>query len=212
MESYKDQIRQDDKVDIKKFIFKIIANWYWFAITIFISLALAYYINRYSDPIYRLSATVLIKDQSNAVVGGVESIIEDLGMFRRGRKRVVENEIGIIQSYSMVRKAIEELGFWGISYFSIGRIRTSEIYNSSPILVVVDTGHVQKYNQMIYISLIDDKEYLLEMNDGKKVSRKLMFGETYEDENFKFAIFIRDFKNFDITKKQVKLSRNVFYY
>ncbi len=53
---------EEDSLDIKKYLFKILFNWYWFAISIFIALAAAYLVNRYTTPIYNVSATVILRN------------------------------------------------------------------------------------------------------------------------------------------------------
>ncbi len=56
----------DDSLDIKRYISLFISNWYWFAIALFISISIAYGINRYSEKIYTVSSSLLIKDDKFA--------------------------------------------------------------------------------------------------------------------------------------------------
>jgi hypothetical protein len=59
-----DDIYKEETIDIKKYIFKIISNWYWFALTLFLSVSAAYFINRYSERIYQVSSSILILESS----------------------------------------------------------------------------------------------------------------------------------------------------
>ena len=67
---------EDDNIDIKRYISLYLSNWYWFAIALFIAVTLAYGINRYSQPIYSVSSTLLIKDdQLGKMNNNVASVI-----------------------------------------------------------------------------------------------------------------------------------------
>jgi len=142
MEENQNNNQQNETIDIKKFVIKMLANWYWFALSLLITLCVAYVINRYTDPVYKQSAIVMVQDKDNTLSGGVEGILEEQGILRRTRKKVVENEIGVLSSYTLVKKAITELPDFNISYFSMGRIRTVERYKSCPFEVIIDTNRL----------------------------------------------------------------------
>ena len=56
----------DDSIDFKRYLSLFISNWYWFAIALFISISIAYGINRWSEKAYTVSSTLLIKDDKFA--------------------------------------------------------------------------------------------------------------------------------------------------
>jgi tyrosine-protein kinase Etk/Wzc len=57
---------QEAQIDFKKYLFKLLNNWYWFAISLFFSFTVAYLINRYSEPIFRVSASVIVRDDERS--------------------------------------------------------------------------------------------------------------------------------------------------
>jgi len=178
---------QEDTIDIKKFIFKILSNWYWFVLTVFISLSISYFVNKYSDPVYSVNASILVRDKSNSMSSGVDNIMNELGLFRRIRRKNVENEIGILGSYTLARRTIEHLNF-GISYFGIGRIRQPEQYLSAPFTVIIDSTDRNMVNTPIYITLVDKENYHLHINDNLLTEKDLKFGEKYVSESFSFTL------------------------
>lgn len=194
---YNSDFAKDETIDIKKFVFKILANWYWFAITIFIALTITFYTNRYSDPIYKISASVLVTDKDNSLTAGVESIIQELGVYKKIKKKNVENEIGILHSYSMANRTVKELNF-EISYFSIGRIRTPERYQTSPFIVNIDSAFSQLFNHPVYITLLSIDKYQLMINDEMGINQTMQFGEQFKNEYFNFNITLRDSDNFEL--------------
>ncbi len=62
---------EDESIDIKRYLSLFMSNWYWFAVALFLQLSLAYGINRYSQKIYSVSSSLLIKDDQN---GGMRVI------------------------------------------------------------------------------------------------------------------------------------------
>ncbi|PIV61948.1 MAG: tyrosine protein kinase, partial [Bacteroidetes bacterium CG02_land_8_20_14_3_00_31_25] len=188
MEENQNNNQQNETIDIKKFVIKMLANWYWFALSLLITLCVAYVINRYTDPVYKQSAIVMVQDKDNTLSGGVEGILEEQGILRRTRKKVVENEIGVLSSYTLVKKAITELPDFNISYFSMGRIRTVERYKSCPFEVIIDTNRLNTSSHPVNVRILSDKEYLLEVNENMNVKKKMKFGEWFTNNKFTFCI------------------------
>lgn len=183
----------EDTIDIKKFLFKIIANWYWFVLTVFIALSFAFFINKYSDPIYSVNASILIRDKSNSMGSGIDNIMSELNVFDRVRRKTVENEIGILNSYTLARRTIENLDF-NISYFSIGRIRQPEVYGRNPYTVKIDSLDLNILNYPIYITLINEEKFHLFTNEKYEIDKIMKFGEKFESPFFNFTIESNQFK------------------
>ncbi len=193
-------IYQEESIDIKKYLFKFLANWYWFAIALSIALAVAYMVNRYSEPTYTISSSLIISDKQSDVAS-VEAIIAELGRSRVRRKATVVNEISILKSYKMARTALEELDF-GILYVGVGRreIAESKMYHNCPFVVIPDTSFNQLNGYPVNIKILSDREYLLEINDNYDIKRKLKFGETFDSEIFKFKILLSNPETFVFDK------------
>ncbi|MDP4275406.1 MAG: Wzz/FepE/Etk N-terminal domain-containing protein, partial [Bacteroidota bacterium] len=95
---YNDEFQQEETIDIKKYLFKILDNWYWFAFSIFIALAVAYILNRYSEPVYTVNSSVIVRDDENTrgLSGSDNLVMKNFDIFQS--KKNVQNEIGILQS------------------------------------------------------------------------------------------------------------------
>ncbi len=186
---------KEETIDIKKYIFKFLSYWYLFVITVFIAFCIAYLINRYSIPIYSVNSTILVRDKTNTLTSGIESIIEEFGLFKKTRKANVENEIGILQSYYFANKAVKELDF-GISYFSIGRINKPERYKNAPFVVNLDTSVGQLVNHPVYITILSKEKYRLEIKNKFNINKVLKFGEQFINKTFNFNITLKD--GFDV--------------
>lgn len=185
-------LEQEDTIDIKKFLFKIINNWYWFVLTIFISLSFAYFINKYTDPVFSVNSSILIRDKNNSIGSGVDNMMQEMGLFRGVRRKNVVNEIGILNSYTLARRTIENLNF-DISYYSIGRIRQPEVYGKTPFTIVYNKDEKNVLNYPIYVTLLEDKTFHIHINDKFNIEKNIKPGEKFISDDFNFTIYSNGF-------------------
>lgn len=184
---------EEENIDIKKFLIRILKNWYWFAISLFITITVAYLINRYSEPIYSLSSTIIVRDDTKGKgLSGAEQMLEGMEMFR-SRKNVY-NEIGILQSYKLTNRALKNLKDFEITYIKVGRrgIKEAKLYNKSPFIVELDTTKVQAKGHPVYLTILSPEKYILTINDGMNIQKEMKFGEQFEHESFNFNIKLRN--------------------
>ena len=200
------QQEAEEKVDIMSIVFKVLSHWHYFAISIVLTLLLAFVFNKYSVPLYEVKSTVMIKDDSKGGGGGNE-LMKGLSLF--GSQKNVQNEIGVLQSYSLSNKAIKKLNFY-VSYFAENNFKTEELYKESPFEVILDTGYIQLVGVQISIKILSNEKFQLEIPeqtdvtlfnyrdekaledkiDIHKVVKTLYFGEIYKDENLNFKILL----------------------
>src|SRR6056297_1054304 len=187
---------REESIDIKKYLFKFLANWYWFAIALGLTMSIAYMVNRYSEPTYSISSSIIVGDDE-AEAGSVSALISELGMRRRIMRAEVVNEIAILKSYAMARKTIEDLDF-DITYIGVGRreIAESKYYQNTPFTVIPDSGHVQKKGYRVDVKILSNDHYLLEINDSYNIKEELKFGDTFTNDDFSFTIVRTDPENF----------------
>ena len=81
------QQQDDDTIDLKKILFLLLRNWYWFIIAVGIALAAAFIYNRYTVPVYEVNSTLLLEEEqsrspfSGSGSGGAESnLFQGFGM------------------------------------------------------------------------------------------------------------------------------------
>ena len=180
------QFLEEEGLDIKKYIFKILTNWYWFVLTIFIGLSIAYYINRYAEEVYTVVASIVLNDNQSA--GSIDNIFtEYLGRYRR--RAVVENEISVLKSYRLAEQAIDELEEFWITYIAYGRIRERLLYKNAPFIVEVDTSEYNLVNYPVFISDVKENRFRLEINEHHEIDTILEFGQKYKTNIFSFTIY-----------------------
>lgn len=188
---------EEEQLDIKQLLFRILANWYWFAISVFIALFVAYLANRYTEQIYSVSSSVIVRDddQSKAFVGA-EQLIQGLRFVKNTKS--VQNEIGILQSYSLARQTVEELKEFSVTNVLVGRrgIKEQKLYNKSPFKVILDTSKVNKVGHPVFINILNRNEYKILVDDGLGIEKTIKFGEPFHSEFFNFTVVLRDSQRF----------------
>jgi tyrosine-protein kinase Etk/Wzc len=193
---------KEDSIDFLGLLNKFISKWYYFAIGLILAyLGAKFYIFYYTQPIYRVSTTLLTKDQSNA--------IRVLGGAGVGGERTLANEVGVIKSFDMIMKVIAELDF-DVSYFHSGNVKTRELYKENPYKVVLDTSSFQISNVPFFITFLSQNKFRLEasINNANvydvetnnimfkseyiQINEVLEFGKPYKNKNIAFTVFLRD--------------------
>ncbi|MGA2405355.1 MAG: polysaccharide biosynthesis tyrosine autokinase [Bacteroidales bacterium] len=183
---------EDDNLDIKRYISLFISNWYWFAISLFIAITIAYSINRYSQRIYSVSSTLLIKDDQIAgVKSNAESVIPGGDIFRSQQN--LKNEMGILRSFSLNYRVMKELQDFHVVYISVGRRGIVEklMYKSCPFKVIYDSLELEPIGTVVKIEILPDNKYRIKLDDGLNLT-PMSFGVRFKEYGFDFTIVPRE--------------------
>jgi capsular exopolysaccharide synthesis family protein len=125
--------RAEEKQDnlMQQIASKYLPYWPLFLLAIIIAVAVAYTYIRYTTPIYEATATVIIKDEKK---GNEESkLVESLDQI--SSKKIVENEIEIIQSRKLMENVIRSLGLYAPVYQK-GDVHDVLAYTKSPVSII----------------------------------------------------------------------------
>lgn len=118
----------DNGVNIHKIIGLILSHWVWFAVSLFLTMLLAFILMRYSTPVYKVNATVLINDDQKTG-DDKQQLLQDLG-FLSGKGNV-DNEVEIFKSRSLMETVVKDMQL-NIRYFSTGRVKGTPLYTNAP--------------------------------------------------------------------------------
>ena len=145
---------KEDSFDFKIIVFFIIRNWYIFLISVFIAFLISYLYNKYTQPVYKVHTTILIKENK---FNNQEDNSELLALKGFEVSRNIQNEIGIIKSFSLAYKTLKELPqFEVFCYTETKRSKkTKELFGDDcPFNVLLDTSHFQTSGVPINIEII----------------------------------------------------------
>ncbi len=159
----------------------ILANWYWFVISVFIALGIAWLINRYTKPVYKVQGSMILSDNDRGRGGltGYENMIPGMEIYRT--RTMMANEMEVLKSYSLANKTLENLNF-DITYVGVGRsgLKESYLYDSAPFIVIPDTTTMNTFNYPVYIKILDNQYYELSIDDKFNINQKVAFGEKFD--------------------------------
>src|SRR3954454_8461870 len=115
-------------------IFRFTPYWPLFLLLVILGIGCAWGYLKYATPMYETTATLLLKDEKK---GAVESkTIESLDQL--STKKIIENEMEVIQSSSLINEVVEQLHLYAPIYKK-ERIKKVLVFASSPIQIQVES-------------------------------------------------------------------------
>lgn len=121
--------------DFKRLLGTIVSNWYWFVLSISITVTAGFLYLRYTTPVFEIGSSILIDEAQDNVA---QNVLSKLDPQNDKSKVNLFNEQVVLQSQDMIAKVVDSLAL-NVRYWARGRIKETEIYKESPIKVVFDT-------------------------------------------------------------------------
>ena len=144
----------------------LVLNWQWFLLSLFICVCGALIYLRYAQPVYQVSAKMLIKDEQNNRRNSANQMLanmQDFGFMTNSAG--IENEIEILQSHILSREAIKDLKLY-TEYWVYGHISKHLVYDKKPFIVDLDEESLTKLDKDL---LYESKSLTMKVSfqDGK---------------------------------------------
>lgn len=118
--------------DYKTFLIKLLMYWPWIAGCVIAALVGAFFYLKTQSPLYTVSSSVLIKNESSKS-GNSGASLADLG-FVTSSTQNFDNELEILRSRTLLKKVVTSLDLY-IDYTLPGSFRPTELYKQSPVKV-----------------------------------------------------------------------------
>ena len=142
--------QNEEQINIKEILFKYLRYWKVFLLTIPLGIGIAYIINHFTLPVYQISAKVLLQEEKQLF--DPESIIGG-SLFGNDPGYKIQNEIGIITSKELTKKALQSLDM-RVSYFYEENLIQRNLYPAKPFLIIPDTLHPQLIHSVFQIKFL----------------------------------------------------------
>ena len=123
----------------KVFLIKLLMHWPWILGCALVALVGAFFYVKTLTPLYTVSSSVLIKNESKKT-GGAD--LTDLG-FVTASTQDFDNELEILQSRTMIKKVVNALDLY-IQYTVPGSFRDTELYRQSPVKVWITPEEAER--------------------------------------------------------------------
>ena len=130
----------------------IVLNWQWFVVSIFIFVCSALIYLRYADPVYSLTAKILVKEEANNnSARNTLRYMQDLGTLSASTG--IDNEVVILKSQSLSLAAVRNLKLY-VEYRSEGKVKKVLTYKTQPIEADLDSAHLKENKQPIAFKIV----------------------------------------------------------
>ena len=181
----------------------IIKNWYLFILLPALSGAIAYFYTHRLEDIYASKTQILLKSEDSY---GLEKVTYG-NLLQNNTYEYTASQMRVIKSSDLIEETIEKLNL-DVSYFIIGRIKTTEVYNNMPFSVYSHQSNTSSYNKEFRLDIIDTNQYQIAYQHGEEVvTNKYLFGETILDN----GLFLRVDKNKNLNSQSVLTLSSIEY-
>lgn len=177
---------------VMEIIGRFLKHWIWFVLCVILALAAAFIFLRYSTPVYNVSSNVKLKD-ARSTRNASRNPMEDIAMV--GVVDNINDETEVMSSRNIVRSTINRLNLH-TSYVVEGRIKSTDLYTSSPVVVAMEQGDLDKLKQNIYFTMQSMTRNVLHVNG--------VIGGVLVDTTFKGlpALLKTQFGNISFTRRE----------
>lgn len=136
----------ENTVDLSKLISRVLDSWPWFLLSIFLCLLAAFIYTRYTPPLYRINARVLVNDQQKGgALGKQAGALMDLGGLM-GAQSSVDNEAEVLKTPDLIEEVVRQMEL-NIVYSQNANLFRRELYQAPfklRIIKPVDTIQITR--------------------------------------------------------------------
>lgn len=163
----------DDKQPLEELIAPYLAQWKWIVLSVIALLIGAFIYLRYAEKIYKVSSTIILKDQEDSRIRGNNAVLTSMDLM--GTVSNVDNEIEVLKSKSLIKTTINSLNLH-TSYIKKGRVKSMDMYKASPILVSMEQADLDQLKTPYSFTVIIHKDQsitVIQDIDGKAQEVKI---------------------------------------
>ncbi|MCT4647289.1 MAG: polysaccharide biosynthesis tyrosine autokinase [Carboxylicivirga sp.] len=200
-----------EESDLRRLWDLVIKNYKVYIVSIGIAIVIAYVINITSVPIFRISASMLIKERTTTNQSMNMNNYINSNLF--GINHNFQNELWVLKSTPVIEQAVRNLGL-SIGYCRVSGYKQMDAYKSVPFKVLLFKGHVQPINEWFYLSMIDSSRFILRAESRRATIRvpdhpertiqkekwefekEAQFGELIENDDMSFMIELDSTKSY----------------
>jgi tyrosine-protein kinase Etk/Wzc len=167
----------DELKEFRKLILLIVSNRYLFIIALISALIMAYLYNKFTIPVYKVSASILIEEDKKSTSTGNDQLLEGFGLMP-GMKNL-DNQIMVLTSRTLIDKTLDLLPL-DIEYYNRGLIFKKSLFPSQPIKIILENGTKLPEDVEFAIKYLGDNHFILnaKSNGPFELHEKAAFGDS----------------------------------
>jgi len=125
-------------------------NWYFVAVALVLSAVLSYLYSYKIPNVFGASTQILLKDKES--YDYQNQVFKNIGYISAYGDIV--NQKRVLTSYDLIDRALNRLDF-EVSYYIIGRFKTTEVYGNLPFSVEMQVLNNSLYEKPIDLRIVD---------------------------------------------------------
>ncbi|MDQ3046984.1 MAG: polysaccharide biosynthesis tyrosine autokinase [Bacteroidota bacterium] len=178
-------------------------NWYIVVVFAIASVIFAYFYTYKLPDIYAAKSQILLK--SDETYDYQTSLFKGLGYYQAYQDNT--NQMRVITSNDLIKTALSKLNF-EVSYFIVGRLKTTEVYESMPFDFVIKYINPGLYEQKMKFKILNEKEYQVTYKKGdNEMIKTFPFDSEVTDTDFIMSVN----KNSNINTKSILSLKEIDY-
>jgi uncharacterized protein involved in exopolysaccharide biosynthesis len=143
---------QETEIDLREIFYLCLSKWRWFVLSVALCLALAFAYILTTPKVYTRSASILVKDNSNAsAASSAAESFSDIGLLYSNNN--VNDEIGMLKSPDLMREVVSRLRLY-MDYQVSGRFHKETLYGDSLPVDVTIGGLTDKESATFTLRLL----------------------------------------------------------
>ncbi|RYY08361.1 MAG: polysaccharide biosynthesis tyrosine autokinase [Sphingobacteriaceae bacterium] len=184
--NFNPEVQDEDVIDVKAIIGKLIGNWYLFVASALLFLALAVIYAYFAKPEWKTSSKILVEDQKNspsqALNGGINSDLSSLFNI----KSSADNEIEILKSRSLMTQVVNLMQLNIRTYIKTG-FKYIEIYHNEPFKIEIKNSRDTIKDQDYFIEILNNENFKIS-NGSENINIEAHFGREIQLPQFKLTL------------------------
>ncbi|MBQ2127032.1 MAG: polysaccharide biosynthesis tyrosine autokinase [Bacteroidaceae bacterium] len=172
----------DEDFNLYEILFRYLAYWPCFIVSVAICICCALVYLRYSTPVYSTSAKILIKEQDNYRGKSSTPLSDVMELATINLTSLFDNELEILKSKTLIKKAVCDLGL----YITHSQRRTlgydPQFYNNAPVQVYMSPEDANKLPGRIGLRMLyDGKKLTVHGSFPNKKKEPVMLDSTFTE-------------------------------
>ena len=147
----------EEFIHIKDFWKLLIRNWYWYILSLVITLSAAVFYILKTPKVYTRTATILLKNDSESGRSAGMNEFSELGMFPTNAN--INNELFTLKSPMLMFEVVKRLGLDEL-YLTQKGLQQVELYKNSPFNVIDQEGKLKQGVSFI-VKLTSPTDYVI---------------------------------------------------
>jgi|WetSurMetagenome_2_1015567.scaffolds.fasta_scaffold07350_5 tyrosine-protein kinase Etk/Wzc len=156
--------------DIKRIIDLFTRNYKTFGVCVLVTLFIAFIINRNSIAVYKVSSSLLIKEDAKPAANANMNDFLNSSLFKADQN--FQNELWVLKSSPVISMMIQNLDL-PVTYYSKDGLKYIDSYDKVPFRVYLLKDHVQPMDVRFSINIMDELNFNLKAKEKNVHIQKL---------------------------------------